>query len=66
MKISGVDIKEPSVNEMASQIQTNMEPADLELLATVKKRFVDIGRENRYQRWINPLAEPVVARSVGC
>lgn len=55
MKISGVDIKEASVNEWASQIQVNMEPADLELLSTVRKRFVDSGAKTDIKRWMQAI-----------
>jgi hypothetical protein len=55
MKISGVEIKEPSVNEWASQIQVNMEPADLELLSTVKRRFVESGAKTDIKRWMQAI-----------
>lgn len=52
MKISGVDLKDPNVDKWAAEIQANMEPADMELLNSVRKRFVEGGARTDVKRWM--------------
>ncbi len=52
MKIAGVDLKDPNVDKWAAEIQANMEPADMELLNSVRKRFVEAGARTDVKRWM--------------
>jgi hypothetical protein len=52
MRISGVEIPDPNVEEWANQIRSNMEPADMELLNSVRKKFVEGGARTDIKRWM--------------
>jgi len=52
MQISGVEIHDPIAFEWARQIRAQMQPADLELLSNVSKRFVDGGARTDIKRWM--------------
>jgi len=52
MQISGVSIHDPIALEWARQIRAQMQPADLELLSNVSKRFVDGGARTDLKRWM--------------
>jgi hypothetical protein len=55
MKISGVEINDSAVDEWASQIQKNMEPADMELLNSVRQRFVEAGAKTNIKGWMQAI-----------
>jgi golgin subfamily B member 1 len=55
MKISGVDLKDQAVDDWASQIQKNMEPADMELLNSVRQRFVEAGARTNIKGWMQAI-----------
>jgi tetratricopeptide (TPR) repeat protein len=52
MQIAGVEISDPHVVEWAKQIRTQMQPADIELLNSITKRFVDAGARADIKRWM--------------
>ncbi|HET8935911.1 MAG TPA: tetratricopeptide repeat protein [Polyangiales bacterium] len=52
MNIAGVEINDPNVVEWAKQIRAQMQPADLELLKSITKRFVDAGARTDIKRWM--------------
>jgi tetratricopeptide (TPR) repeat protein len=52
MNIAGVEIQDPNVIEWAKQIRAQMQPADLELLKSITKRFVDAGARTDIKRWM--------------
>ena len=52
MHIAGVEISDPNVVEWARQIRGQMQPADVELLNSITKRFVDAGARTDIKRWM--------------
>lgn len=52
MHIAGVEISDPNVVEWAKQIRGQMQPADIELLNSITKRFVDAGARTDIKRWM--------------
>jgi tetratricopeptide (TPR) repeat protein len=52
MQIAGVEIKDPNVTAWAAEIRQNMQPADMELLNKVGKRFVDAGARTDIKLWM--------------
>jgi tetratricopeptide (TPR) repeat protein len=52
MHIAGVEISDPNVIEWAKQIRSRMQPADIELLNSITKRFVDAGARTDIKRWM--------------
>jgi tetratricopeptide (TPR) repeat protein len=52
MQIAGVEISDPHVVEWAKQIRNQMQPADIELLNSITKRFVDAGARTDIKRWM--------------
>jgi hypothetical protein len=52
MNIAGVEISDPHVIEWAKQIRAQMQPADIELLNSITKRFVDAGARTDIKRWM--------------
>jgi tetratricopeptide (TPR) repeat protein len=52
MQIAGVEINDPHVDALAKQIRANMQPADLELLNSIGKKFVEAGARTDIKRWI--------------
>jgi tetratricopeptide (TPR) repeat protein len=52
MHIAGVTIQDPAVVEWAKQIRAQMQPADVELLNSITKRFVDAGARTDVKRWM--------------
>jgi hypothetical protein len=52
MHIAGVEISEPNVLEWAKQIRAQMQPADLELLKSISKRFVEGGARTDVKKWM--------------
>lgn len=52
MQIAGVDISEPKALEWAKQIRGQMQPADIELLNSITKRFVDAGARTDIKLWM--------------
>lgn len=55
MRISGVDINDSAVDDWAAQIQKNMEPADMELLNSVRQRFVEAGAKTNIKGWMQAI-----------
>jgi golgin subfamily B member 1 len=52
MHIAGVEITDPHVVEWSKQIRGQMQPADIELLNSITKRFVDAGARTDIKRWM--------------
>ncbi len=52
MHIAGVEITDPHVVEWAKQIRAQMQPADVELLNSISKRFVESGARTDIKRWM--------------
>jgi len=52
MQIAGVEITDPHVVEWAKQIRGQMQPADVELLNSITKRFVESGARTDIKRWM--------------
>ena len=52
MHIAGVEISDPNVVEWARQIRGQMQPADVELLNSITKRFVDAGARTDIKKWM--------------
>ncbi|MEY4580950.1 MAG: hypothetical protein RL701_5653 [Pseudomonadota bacterium] len=52
MQIAGVDISDAAALEWAKQIRAQMQPADIELLNSITKRFVDAGARTDIKRWM--------------
>jgi golgin subfamily B member 1 len=52
MQIAGVEISDPTVDQTAKQIRANMQPADLELLNSIGKRFVESGARTDIKKWM--------------
>ena len=52
MQISGVGIEDPNVAQWAKQIRGNMQPADVELLNSIGKRFVEGGARADVKQWM--------------
>jgi hypothetical protein len=52
MQIAGVDIGDPNVERWAKDIRGNMQPADLELLSSIGKRFVEAGARTDVKTWM--------------
>ncbi|HKP59235.1 MAG TPA: tetratricopeptide repeat protein [Polyangiales bacterium] len=52
MHIAGVEISDPHVVEWAKQIRGQMQPADVELLNSITKRFVESGARTDIKRWM--------------
>ena len=52
MQIAGAEIGDPHVDQLAKQIRANMQPADLELLNSIGKRFVEAGARTDVKKWM--------------
>ena len=52
MHVAGVEISDPNVIEWARQIRGQMQPADVELLNNITKRFVNAGARTDIKRWM--------------
>jgi tetratricopeptide (TPR) repeat protein len=52
MQIAGVEINDPHVDQLAKQIRANMQPADVELLNSIGKRFVEGGARTDIKKWM--------------
>jgi len=52
MRIAGATIPDPTVTQWADQIRQNMQPADVELLNSVGKRFVEAGARTDIKQWM--------------
>ncbi|MGD8860164.1 MAG: tetratricopeptide repeat protein, partial [Myxococcales bacterium] len=52
MQIAGASINDPNVTKWAKQIRTNMQPADLELLNSIGKRFIEAGARADIKAWM--------------
>ncbi len=52
MHVAGVEISDPNVVEWARQIRAQMQPADVELLNSITKRFVDAGARTDVKKWM--------------
>jgi hypothetical protein len=52
MKIAGMEIKDPNVDQWAKQIRGHMQPADAELLNSVGKRFLEAGARTDIKKWM--------------
>lgn len=52
MQIAGVNLGDPNVERWAKDIRANMQPADLELLASIGKRFVEAGARTDVKLWM--------------
>jgi hypothetical protein len=52
MQIAGVEIADQHVDQLAKQIRANMQPADVELLNSIGKRFVDAGARTDIKKWM--------------
>lgn len=52
MKVAGVAINDPAVGQWANELQSRMQPADMELLNKIGKRFVDAGARTDMKRWM--------------
>jgi tetratricopeptide (TPR) repeat protein len=52
MQIAGAEISDPHVDQLAKQIRGNMQPADLELLNSIGKRFVEAGARTDVKKWM--------------
>ncbi|HMI91944.1 MAG TPA: tetratricopeptide repeat protein [Polyangiales bacterium] len=52
MQIAGVELSDPHVDALAKQIRANMQPADLELLNSIGKRFVESGARTDIKQWM--------------
>lgn len=52
MQIAGVQISDPHVDQLAKQIRMNMQPADVELLSSIGKRFVEGGARTDIKLWM--------------
>jgi hypothetical protein len=52
MQIAGVQISDPHVDQLAKQIRLNMQPADVELVNSIGKRFVDGGARTDIKQWM--------------
>jgi tetratricopeptide (TPR) repeat protein len=52
MQIAGVNLGDPNVERWAKDIRANMQPADLELLNSIGKRFVEAGARTDVKQWM--------------
>ena len=52
MQIAGVATGDAAVDQWAKQIRSNMQPADMELLNSIGKRFVDAGARTDIKKWM--------------
>jgi tetratricopeptide (TPR) repeat protein len=52
MQIAGADISDPHVDQLAKQIRAAMQPADIELLNSIGKRFVEAGARTDVKKWM--------------
>jgi golgin subfamily B member 1 len=52
MQIAGVEIADQHVDQLAKQIRSNMQPADVELLNSIGKRFVEAGARTDIKKWM--------------
>jgi lipopolysaccharide biosynthesis regulator YciM len=52
MQIAGVGIEDPNVAQWAKQIRSKMQPADVELLNSIGKRFVEAGARADVKKWM--------------
>jgi hypothetical protein len=52
MQIAGTDLQDANVEALAKQIRSNMQPADLELLNSIGKRFVESGARTDVKQWM--------------
>lgn len=52
MKIAGMTINDPAVDQWATELRSRMQPGDMELLNKIGKRFVDAGARTDIKRWM--------------
>jgi golgin subfamily B member 1 len=52
MQIAGAEIADQHVDQLAKQIRANMQPADVELLNSIGKRFVEAGARTDIKKWM--------------
>jgi len=52
MQIAGVEINDATVDQLAKQIRASMQPADVELLNSIGKKFVEAGARTDVKKWM--------------